>query len=151
MDKMQNQKKNTKPDFLSYGSSALIHSISNDILNDLLEVFEPKRAFTIMALAALKVIKPGIVDCKVSEEYYRTFISEYYSGATVSKNSLTNLHKELGMYGEPRKKFFEKRLLQSENQSLKLNQVFFHHFIFLYPKEKPNFIGIRTTYISLIL
>ena len=45
----------------------------------------------------------------------------------------------------------EKRLLQSENQSLKLNQVFFHHFIFLYPKEKPNFIGIRTTYISLIL
>ena len=76
----------------------------------MLEVFEPKRAFTIMALAALKVIKPGIVDCKVSEEYYRTFISEYYSGATVSKNSLTNLHKELGMYGEPRKKFFEKRL-----------------------------------------
>ena len=103
-------KENKKPDCLSHGSSALIQSLSNDILDDLLDIFEPKRAFTILAIAALKVIKPGILDSKISEEYNRTFISQYYPGATVSKNSLSKLYKELGMYGEYRRKFFQKRL-----------------------------------------
>ncbi len=50
----------TSPDMLSYGSSALVKSVTEDILNDLLAVYNPSDAFAIMAIATLKVIKPSI-------------------------------------------------------------------------------------------
>ena len=36
---------------LSYGASAFVKSVSDDLLNDLLEVYPIKEAYTIMAIA----------------------------------------------------------------------------------------------------
>lgn len=43
------------PDMFSYGSSALVRSVIEDIRDDLLDVYDPSDAFAIMAIATLKV------------------------------------------------------------------------------------------------
>ena len=48
------------PDMLSYGSSALVHSVTRDIEKDLLAVYDPADVFAIMSVATLRVIKPSI-------------------------------------------------------------------------------------------
>ena len=48
------------PDMLSYGSSALVHSVTIDIEKDLLAVYDPADVFAIMSVATLRVIKPSI-------------------------------------------------------------------------------------------
>ena len=45
---------------LSYGSSALVHSVTRDIEKDLLAVYDPADVFAIMSIATLRVIKPSI-------------------------------------------------------------------------------------------
>ena len=47
--------KKVEPDMLSYGSSALFRSVVEDIKDDLLAVFDPVDAFTILAVAGLRV------------------------------------------------------------------------------------------------
>ena len=48
------------PDMLSYGSSAFAHSVADDLMSELLQVYNARDAYRIMAIAILKVIKPGI-------------------------------------------------------------------------------------------
>ncbi len=49
-----------EPDMLSYGASALVKSVTNDLFHDLLDVYDPSDVYAIMAIATLKVIKPSI-------------------------------------------------------------------------------------------
>ena len=49
-----------EPDMLSYGASAFIHSCSEDLLQDLYDVYSARDAQRIMALASLRVLKPNL-------------------------------------------------------------------------------------------
>ena len=49
-----------RPEILQYGASAFVHSVSEDLLSDLLGVFAAKDAYTIMTIASLRVMKPSI-------------------------------------------------------------------------------------------
>lgn len=60
-----------EPDMLSYGSAALFKSVMQDILADLLSVYSAKDAYTIIAIAALRVVKPGVSDKRLSTHYER--------------------------------------------------------------------------------
>jgi hypothetical protein len=51
---------------LSYGSSVLVKSITEDMTADLLCVYPAKEAYAIMAMATLKVIKPEITANRMS-------------------------------------------------------------------------------------
>jgi len=99
-----------KPDSLSYGLAALAKSISDDIFEDLLAVYPPNESSMIMAIAMLKVLRPGIAANRYSTHYNRTFVSKYYPNVALSKNTVGSLFKKLGMDGEKRKSFFATRI-----------------------------------------
>lgn len=48
------------PDMLSYGASALVKSVSADLLSDLLNIYPANEAYSIMSIATLRVIRPKI-------------------------------------------------------------------------------------------
>jgi hypothetical protein len=98
------------PDFLSYGTAALAKSISDDIFEDLLAVYPPTESAAIMAVAMLKVLRPGIAANRYSTHYERTFVSKYYPNVALSKNTVGALFKKLGMDGSKRKAFYASRI-----------------------------------------
>lgn len=100
----------TTPDILSYGASALVKSVTDDIRDDLLAVYDPSDVYTIMSIATLRVIKPGIAANRMSTHYNRCFVCKDYPGAAMSKNSIGKLFQRIGMDGNRRKLFYQKRL-----------------------------------------
>ena len=99
----------TGADMLGYGSSAFVHSVSEDILNELLQVYPAKDAFTIMAIASLKVIKPRITANRMRTHYDRTFISKFYPGLALSPNTICSFLQKLGQDGGKRRQFYQAR------------------------------------------
>ena len=97
------------PDMLSYGSSAFVHSVTDDLMSELLKVYNVKDAFRIMTIASLKVVKPGIATNRLSTHYKRTFISKYYPGTALSANSVCDFYQYLGQCGQQRKAFYQLR------------------------------------------
>lgn len=103
-------KSETEPDMLSYGASALVKSVTNDLKEDLLAVYDPSDVFAMMSLATLKVIKPAITANRMATHYRRTFVCKDYPGAALSKNSICNLLQRVGMDGSKRKQFYQLRM-----------------------------------------
>lgn len=97
-------------EMLSYGSSALVKSVTRDLFSDLLDVYPPDDAFAIMAIASLRVIRPSITSARIKTHYERTFVSVDYPGAALSANSVSKLLDRLGKDGKKRKQFYQKRL-----------------------------------------
>ena len=98
------------PDMLSYGSSALVHSVTRDIEKDLLAVYDPADVFAIMSVATLRVIKPSITANRMSTHYNRCFVCKDYPGAAISRNSVGKLFQKIGMDGNRRKLFYQRRM-----------------------------------------
>ena len=98
------------PDMLSYGSSALVHSVLDDIEKDLLAIYDPSDVYAIMSIAALRVIKPSVTDSRLSTHYNRCFVCKDYPGAALSKNSVVKLLKKIGMDGTRRSMFYQRRM-----------------------------------------
>lgn len=106
-----NTKEHNKTPFaLSYGSSAVVKTVSSDLFSDLIDVFGAELAYNIMAVASVQIIKPGICSSRISMFYHRSFISLYYPGAHISINSLTKMYEELGMDFSGKAQFFKKRM-----------------------------------------
>ena len=99
-----------KPDMLSYGAAAFAHSVSSDILSELMQVYDAKDAYRIMAVASLRVIKPGITASRMGTEYRRTFVSVYYPGVAVSGNRLCKFYQQLGQAGSQRRAYYGLRM-----------------------------------------
>lgn len=100
-----------EPDMLSYGGAAFVKSVSDDVMADLLSVYPAKDAYTIMAIAALRVIKPGIKANRYGTLYRRTFVSMYYPGIALSQNTVCSFLQKLGQDGSKRRAFYQKRAL----------------------------------------
>lgn len=98
------------PDMLSYGAAAFVHSVSSDLLSELLEIYSAKDAYTIMAIATLRIIKPGITASRMSTHYRRTYVSKYYPGIAISPNSISAFYQMLGQAGQLRKAFYQLRV-----------------------------------------
>ena len=81
---------------LSYGASALVKSVTEDILSDLLKVFPANEAYSIMSMATLKVIKSSVTLGRISTHYKWTFVSRDCPGAALSKNMLGSLLQRIG-------------------------------------------------------
>ena len=95
---------------LSYGTSALVHSVTRDIEKDLLAVYDPSDVYAIMAIASLRVIKPQVTDSRLSQHYNRCFVCKDYPGAAISKNSVSKLFNKIGMDGARRSMFYQLRM-----------------------------------------
>jgi len=103
-------KADSEPDMLSYGASALVKSVTQDLKEDLLAVYDPSDVFAMMSLATLKVIKPAITASRMKTHYLRTFVCKDYPGAALSQNSISNLLQRIGMNGSRRKQFYQRRM-----------------------------------------
>ena len=100
------------PDMLSYGASAFVRSVTGDILDDLLAVYAIKDAYTIMAIATLRIIKPSIVNSRLSSEYNRTFVCKDYPGIGMSQNTVSAFLQHLGQDGTKRRLFYQRRAMK---------------------------------------
>lgn len=98
-----------RPEILQYGASAFVHSVSEDLLSDLLEVFAAKDAYTIMAIASLRVMKPSIPSGRLASYYRKTFISRFYPGVALSENTVSSFLDHLGEDRAKRSAFYQKR------------------------------------------
>lgn len=101
---------NKGPEALSYGASALVKSVSDDLYQDMIGIFPIDEIHQIISIASLKVIRPGISSGRLSSHYHRSFISQYYPGAALSKNTVRDLMQRIGMDGEKRRLFYLKRI-----------------------------------------
>lgn len=99
-----------EPDMLSYGASALVKSVTADIKEDLLAVYDASDVYTMMALATLRVIKPAITADRARTHYLRTFVCKDYPGAAMSRNSISSLLQRIGMHGSLRRQFYQRRM-----------------------------------------
>lgn len=99
-----------QPDMLSYGASALVKSVTSDLKEDLLAVFDASDVYAMMSLATLRVIKPAITAERAKTHYLRTFVCKDYPGAAMSKNSIGSLLQRIGMNGSLRKQFYQRRM-----------------------------------------
>ena len=97
------------PDMLSYGASALVKSVTIDLLSELLAVYPAQDAYAIMSIATLRVIKPSITSKRISSHYRRTFVCRDYPGAALSPNSVCLLLQKIGQDGNKRRQFYQKR------------------------------------------
>ncbi|MDR0548442.1 MAG: transposase, partial [Deltaproteobacteria bacterium] len=68
------------PEMLSYGSAALVRSVTRDIFSDLLDIYPAQDAYAIMSIATLRVIRPSITAGRMSTHYKRTFVCVDYPG-----------------------------------------------------------------------
>lgn len=98
-----------KPEWLSYGASALVYSLGHDILSDLLEVYDAKTSYSIMAIAATKITDES-KDCSLSEDYNSSFNSIFYPGVPLSTGTVHDLQKKLGANFTKRINFYKKRI-----------------------------------------
>lgn len=93
------------PDMLSYGVSALVKSVTQDLVTDLLAVYPAENVYSIIAMATLKVIKPSITGKRMATHYNRTFVCKDYPGVSLSQNSIEKLLQLVGQDGARRKQF----------------------------------------------
>ena len=98
-----------EPDMLSYGASAFVRSVSRDLFSELLAVYTPKDAYTIMAIASLRVIKPEVSAKRLATQYRQSFISKYYPGIGLSENTVSAFLQGIGRDGSKRLAFYHKR------------------------------------------
>lgn len=98
------------PEWLSYGSSALIESQSRDILSDLLAVFHPCDAYKIMTIAMLKIVHPGVTHHRLAQHYNRTFAKVFYPNVCLSSNTVSNFVQILGQNIDKCKEFYQRRI-----------------------------------------
>lgn len=106
---VQEKTASTGADMLSYGPAALVRSVTSDLMSELLAVYPAQDACSIMAIAALRVIKPAITTRRLSSHYELSFVSRYYPGAALSPNSVCTLQKKIGADGNKRRQFYQKR------------------------------------------
>ena len=88
-----------KPEMLQYGASAFVYSVSADLIEDLLDIFAAKDAYSIMTIASLRL----------ASFYRKTFISRYYPGAALSENTVSAFLSHLGEDRTKRRAFYQKR------------------------------------------
>lgn len=98
------------PSFCSYGASAFIKSVSDDILLDLYKYYPISDARSILAIAMLRVLKPHIASNRYTTIYKQTYISQYYPNLYLSKNYISSLQEKIGMDTDKRYDFFQARL-----------------------------------------
>ncbi len=106
---LQRTKPDSMTDMLSYGAAAFVYSLSGDLMSDLLNVYPLKDACMIMAIATLRIIKPGITLSRLATHYNRTFVCKYYPGIPLSLNTVSAFLQRLGRDGSDRKKFYQIR------------------------------------------
>ena len=69
---------------------------SEDMLDELCEVYHRDDALKLYCIAVLRVCYHGIKDDELKDAYDNSFLSEIYPGVALSKNTVCEFHKDVG-------------------------------------------------------
>ena len=90
-----------------FGFSIFVLWASLNFFEKLKKVFPVKDAINIITIACLKVLYPGVTEQTVSLRYRNDYISIFYPGASVSKNSVANIYRSVGKNNKCRRAFYK--------------------------------------------
>lgn len=84
-------------EFKDYALPVFCNNMNKDLFEDLLNIFSVNDAKKIYCTALLRAINPGLCDRDLSFEYDTSYLSEIYSDAKLSKNTISEFQELLGM------------------------------------------------------
>ena len=96
-------------DMKFWGPSQLVINRGRDILDDLLEAYEPDDALKTFVIAVLRTVENGITDYELKEAYDMDYISVTYPRVPVSKDTVSKHLFDLGRTYSRMTKFMELR------------------------------------------
>ena len=99
-----------QPDGLSFGGAAFAYSVCAELKQQLIDCFDLNDALSILTIALLRVIHPGVPDSRLSSYYEKSWINLYLPGMHLSANKVSTFLRHLGYDGQKRRKFFRQRL-----------------------------------------
>lgn len=79
-----------------WGNIVLCDKLFETIKTELLAVYNLHDALKLYCIAILRVCEPGIKDYELKEAYESSFLSEFYPGVALSKNTVSTFLKNLG-------------------------------------------------------
>lgn len=83
-------------DLKDWGDVRLCEYVSGDIYADLLMDYNEHDANTVMCIAILRVVHPGIKDCELKDAYDESFLSIDIPGTALSRNTVSRFENDLG-------------------------------------------------------
>lgn len=83
-------------DLKDWANYYLCNKILSDVIAELRVVYHEKDVQTILCIAILRVCEPGIKDYELKCAYEESFLSEYYPGVALSKNSVSSFLNDVG-------------------------------------------------------
>jgi len=92
-----------------WANAALCDRLFADILGELEAVYPRDMALKIWSIAVLRVCNPGANDYELKEMYDGSFLSVLRPGAALSKNTVSELHKDVGKWYSRLVEFMKRR------------------------------------------
>lgn len=86
----------TGPELKDWADIILCDRLFQPVMDELLQVYNPKDAQKIYCIALLQVCFHGIKYYELAEAYQNSFVSELYPGVALSANTVSTFVKDLG-------------------------------------------------------
>jgi hypothetical protein len=83
-------------DLKDWAGALLCDTVFRDIHDDLLRHYNQHDAIKVYCISVLRVLDPGLKDCELKEAYETSFLSEFYPGVALSKNTVCKFLNDLG-------------------------------------------------------
>ena len=83
-------------DLKDWANVTLCDKLFQDVLGDLRKVYNESDALKLYCIAILRVCNPGTKDCELKEGYDDCFLSEYYPGVALSRNTVCEFLNNVG-------------------------------------------------------
>ena len=92
----QEELSRSAPDLKDWAVVRLADREFRPVLDELSEFYNYKDSMKIYCISLLRVCYPGICDSALREAYEQSFLSEYYPGVALSKNTASTFLLDLG-------------------------------------------------------
>ncbi len=107
-------------DIKDWANIEFVTYCSSDLLDELCEVYHRDDALKLYCMAVLRVCYHGIKDDELKDAYDNSFLSEMYPGVALSRNTVSEFHKDVG-------KTYSKIVEYMRNRVAKLQES--HHLV----------------------
>ena len=98
------------PFMVSFGAVALILSVGLELLLLLIKAFSLKMGRQIFVVACLKILFPHITEANMKGHYTNSYLSVTFPNLALSKNTVANLFRDIGLNEQARNAFIQMQL-----------------------------------------
>lgn len=83
-------------DLKDWGNVMLCKNVFEDIIPELMQVYDERDSLRLFVISILRVCNPGIKDYELKEAYETSFLSELYPDVALSKNVVCKFWNDMG-------------------------------------------------------